>query len=342
MVQHWNVIGRTVQGDSHRIRGVKRQDWIKLRNHEKMVFLAVADGHGGAQYTRSGKGAWIAVNVAYKVLKSFVRQVGKLGASEINALVSVDLPRKIVQEWRERVLLDDLIAHREVVSKKSNNAPGVKNPEDIYQLYGTTLVVVVLTRKFRLYLQLGDGDIMELDKGGNITRHFERHPNHLGNSTTSLCSMNAVNNMFVDYQPSELNSPVMITVSSDGYNNSFETEEDFHQVIHDLTRYFREYGKKFILENLRDWLQITSAEGSGDDITMGILYDKRHILNEVQEIGSRSFGSMKEGEIGRLKKQGRIQKNKHEMIHEQKPGKKTRVKTVVNEMRKRGVDSIRG
>jgi hypothetical protein len=65
--------------------------------------------------------------------------------------------------------------------------------------------------------------------------------------------------------------PALILLATDGYANSFVNEEAFLQVATDIWEIIRDEGLATVTENLEGWLERASQEGSGDDITLGLL-----------------------------------------------------------------------
>ena len=71
--------------------------------------------------------------------------------------------------------------------------------------------------------------------------------------------------------------PSLIMISTDGYSNSYTSDENFEKVLIDLSKIIFENpeglqsGIKNIKDNLESWLQETSKLGSGDDITVGLM-----------------------------------------------------------------------
>jgi serine/threonine protein phosphatase PrpC len=70
----WRIIGESIQGASHKRSGQPNQDAIALSpasGDSLPLILAVSDGHGGAKYFRSDKGASFAVGAAIDTLLLF-------------------------------------------------------------------------------------------------------------------------------------------------------------------------------------------------------------------------------------------------------------------------------
>jgi hypothetical protein len=67
--------------------------------------------------------------------------------------------------------------------------------------------------------------------------------------------------------------PALVLLASDGYANSFSTKDAFLQVGSDLHGYLESRGAAWISERVEDWLTQTSADGSGDDITLVLAWN---------------------------------------------------------------------
>jgi serine/threonine protein phosphatase PrpC len=59
---------------------------------------------------------------------------------------------------------------------------------------------------------------------------------------------------------------------SDGYINSYTSPIEFETVIKDIKQLLFEQGAEKVQAMLPDWLNETSQQGSGDDITIALLY----------------------------------------------------------------------
>ena len=61
-------------------------------------------------------------------------------------------------------------------------------------------------------------------------------------------------------------------LSTDGYANSFADDAGFYQAGTDLLMAIRRLGIRRVTYRLKKWLRSTSELGSGDDITVGLIY----------------------------------------------------------------------
>ena len=186
------------------------------------------------------------------------------------------LPQEIVRRWEEAVaehvkqspLTPDELGTLEQQKGVAARQAVADNPS---LAYGATVLAVLVAETFILYLQLGDGDILIVDKDGQVIRPLERDARLLANQTTSLCSTDAWRDVQVRFQALVDPPPVLILLATDGYANSFVNEAAFLQVGTDILEMIRADGLEAVRESLETWLSEASQAGSGDDITLGIL-----------------------------------------------------------------------
>jgi hypothetical protein len=280
-VCRWQVIGKSVRGASHIRNRRPNQDsicWWPPSGQGPPLMLAVADGHGSQRYLRSHIGSKLAVQAASAVLQELWREHGgSPSLSTVKRVAEERLPQVLVRAWEDRVRAHlvrrpvqrgewqvlDCQAGAEICSQIAENP---------LLVYGTTLVATLLTDRFLLHLQLGDGDILAVAEDGEVSRPpLPGDERLLGNQTTSLCSPNAWREIRQCFQPLASRPPALILLSTDGYANSFAGEEAFRAVGSDLLTMIRTDGLAPVNRQLTDWLKATSTAGSGDDITLGLI-----------------------------------------------------------------------
>ena len=266
----WVTLGATVRGAHHQRMGQPNQDALSLVNQSPWL-LALSDGHGSTRCFRSDRGARFAVTVA----KELVQGIPALDASDLRKLehwVNYQLPKELVRRWRDRVdqdLMDEPIAEED---RLSVGKPGAGKVGD-YLAYGATLILVVATERYIAYLQLGDGDILVVRTNGEVTRPLPGDARLMGNETTSLCMDQAWREIRTGFQVLDQDSPALILAATDGYANAFRDDGGFLQAGSDFLDLLREMGPDAVQANLATWLEESSANGSGDDITLGLLFD---------------------------------------------------------------------
>ena len=258
----WQIIAESVRGHSHIRKNLLNQDAIKYSDSDKHIILAVADGHGGKMYFRSDQGSQYAVMAAVNVLSKL------LGISPLDTI-----PKEIVEYWT------DLVNYHKSIFNFTDDELAKLDPKDTTLLtdnpkmaYGSTLLAVAVTDKEIIYLQLGDGDILTVSPQGEPRRLIPQNENMLGDETNSLCLPSSWEDFQIFIQPIT-EKPALIILSTDGYANSFASEKDFLQVGRDYLEFIKESGIEEVRLNIASWLDETGRLGSGDDITVGLIYN---------------------------------------------------------------------
>ncbi|NJN68167.1 MAG: protein phosphatase 2C domain-containing protein [Chloroflexaceae bacterium] len=285
----WYGVGASVVGASHRRANQPNQDAIRWSPREagpaETLVLALSDGHGGAKYFRSHTGALFAVDVAITILNDLQRtgsnESPEIDLSRVKRLAEEQIPRMLVREWSERVTTHYKgcpLTRQETTPLLEREGPAaeeaVRNAPIL--TYGATIIAVAITPSFILYLQLGDGDILTVSEAGEVSRPIPPDERLFANETTSLCTRHAWREVRFSVQPvqatPEEHLPALILVATDGYSNSFQDEAAFRQVGADVLALVRAEGIETVRSSLEGWLNEASQQGSGDDITVGIIY----------------------------------------------------------------------
>ncbi len=278
----WRIIGETVPGASHIRAGIPNQDAIlQLRESNRFapLILSIADGHGSAKCFRSDRGSRFVVKKAAQIVGEFldVRR-GNFDLAEIENKGNDYLPKELVKKWKKTVeyhLKNNPFTEEELKTlEEKSGTQGRKLVEENPSLaYGTTSLTAAIEENFILYLQLGDGDVLNVSPAGEVTRPLPEDARLFANETTSMCTPNAEKNFrFFVQKISPENQPALVMLSTDGYINSFSEEAGFLKAGSDFLEMLGAEGFDFISENLKTWLEETTATGSGDDTTVGIIY----------------------------------------------------------------------
>lgn len=284
MSTQWGTLKASVRGAAHQRLGLPNQDAVQISqlDHGRAWLLALADGHGSAKSFRSQRGARLAVAVLRKVCGHLF---GLGSPSRIKCWAEEKLPLELVRLWRERV---DLALRRQPftpVELEPLDAVGRLQVEAHPALaYGSTVLGVIVAPGFILYLQLGDGDILIVSAEGEVSRPIPKDTRLIANETTSLCSAKAWNEVQVCFQTLAGAPPSLILAATDGYANAYRDEAGFQQVAKDYWCLLHQKGEVAVAPHLNDWLDETSQQGSGDDISIGIIYRN---LNDLGDFNAR-------------------------------------------------------
>jgi serine/threonine protein phosphatase PrpC len=300
----WKSIGKSVQGATHKRSGLPNQDaigWWPPSGEGTSLILAVADGHGSSKYFRSDQGSKLAVTTALKVLQDFGGNRQQLAGDTdsisehsleliqhgldlsnptvVGRMAEEQLPKLLTRRWLEAVEEHiqnhplEPVELEKLAKSDPKLAATVKSagaPTPV--AYGTTLLTVVITDSFILYLQIGDGDILVVTDNEEVHRPIAADSRLLANETTSLCAKEAWRDFRLKVQPTiDSTPPALILVSTDGYANSFRDDDSFQKVGPDLLQMVYQYGLDEVQNRLGPWLDEASQTGSGDDVTLGVL-----------------------------------------------------------------------
>ncbi len=275
----WLVMLHSVRGASHASKELPNQDYADYwSDHERSLplLLAIADGHGSAKSPRSDVGARLAVETAIACARELLGPEQR-DLSAIKHAWENELPRELERRWKQAVaehlatqpLPPPDIAHSEqqqgkAVSRRVDEAPLVA--------YGATVLLIAIDEAFCACLQLGDGDIVAVDDDGRVAQPMGTDARLLANETTSLCGPQAWQDMRTHFQVITGRPPALLLVATDGYTNAFESAEGFLAVGPDLLDLLADEGEEAVRRALPGWLEEASREGSGDDVTLGIIW----------------------------------------------------------------------
>lgn len=266
------LYGESVKGATHVRNGAPLQDSYRIeRVSDEVSIISVADGHGSEKCPRSKNGSQIAVNVFCKVMKEYWQKYEQQPESLItwlNREGELRFAQNICEEWQRRVRK----SFNDSKSEKPLDENGKTDWKAVYKLYGTTLLGMMITPSYIFAFQLGDGDIQLVDQQG-VSAVVETEK-ILGTETHSLSKMDAWRKAVSVVRRREAvdGLPYMYMLSTDGFANSYLTEEDFAKTCREYFEMIREHGFEEVCSNLGKWLYETSELGCGDDTTVLMAY----------------------------------------------------------------------
>ena len=96
----------------------------------------------------------------------------------------------------------------------------------------------------------------------------------LGTETHSLSKPDAWRKAVASVRRREMESeePYMYILSTDGFANSYTSDEEYQKTCKDYLQMIQEHGAETVQANLKNWLTETSELGCGDDITVVMVY----------------------------------------------------------------------
>jgi serine/threonine protein phosphatase PrpC len=275
----WRVTGASVRGYSHERLRLPNQDAIRWRPDAgagEALLVALSDGHGSAKSFRSAVGSKLAVELAVALISEGNDFPNLPNPSAIKRLAEDQIPRGLVRSWRKAVQThfdqNPFTEEERELLKQRVGETGLNDMDtNPLMVYGATLLLTLVTCEFALHLQIGDGDILVVDGEGNVCKPVPSDNRLMANETTSLCAENAWKDFRLAFSMHLNSPPRLIMLSTDGYSNSFATEEGFLKIGTDIASMISDGKWEDVSKNMRKWLEDASREGSGDDITLGII-----------------------------------------------------------------------
>ena len=166
------VIARCRTGSSHIMRHKPCQDRLcRVQTPDFTLVLAVADGHGSPEYSRSGIGARFAVYAAKKILPS--------DAPDEEVVADI--------KW----LYDHLVARHLSRHPLSDREMALLSAARLHPVaaYGCTLAVAVIdyTRGTTTRYCLGDSGVFCIGADGRFPPSMPEDPACVGSATSSMC-----------------------------------------------------------------------------------------------------------------------------------------------------------
>ena len=258
------ILGRSVQGFSHICSQKPCQDWyetIQINNPGATYdIIAVADGHGSLSCPYSGDGARLAARTFCKLMSEYCSAYDVEGLRRFINEKKLELSKKIVEIWEEKVIEFHTMEGREP-------STGLDDRQNILRQYGTTLLGVLIAPTFVYSFRIGDGNMVYIDS--EVTEELLEGDNILGGETWSMSSAEAWQKSH--YAVRNFGKPVtqnhMYMLTTDGFANSYETDENFYLTCQAYYQIFLEGKSKDVNQNLNFWLDEISEKGSGDDVT---------------------------------------------------------------------------
>lgn len=269
------------QGSEHIKTARPCQDFTKAATNcwKTNAYAIVADGHGGEKYFRSAEGSRFAVSSAAeamnKVLKELLFYIKKKEVSVIDKSLK-NLCSRILLLWQEKVkahFSENLLSEKELKLCKELKINIPLKEEDIFMLYGSTLLSSVYFENYEFWfsIQIGDGKTYILKEDGSAfsPKELENEKAAFG-LTPSLCGKNAIEEFRYIFGFEKISG---ICVMSDGLTDSFDLEKlpDFLISIKNNAIQNSEKTKT----ELNKYLPKLSEKGSGDDISIAGIFVKK-------------------------------------------------------------------
>lgn len=285
---NYKAFAISAQGESHIRRGKECQDASFSVCNDDVSIIVVCDGHGGDDYVRSAFGSVFACETAVENIRFFLENADKEKLKNNTDTVLANLEASIISGWNERLsehyaanpFTDDELA---LLSDRALNR--YLNQNRIESAYGTTLLAAAVTKDFWFAIQIGDGKCVAADADGNFEQPVPWDDKCFLNTTTSMCDSEAIIN-FRHYYSEKL--PAAVFLCSDGIDDSFSGDEKLNGFYKTVLQSFSTSDIDDAVSELREYLPRLSAKGSGDDVSVAVLFD----MDGIAGISGNNNGSV--------------------------------------------------
>ena len=266
------------RGYSHIRRGSACEDASGHADTEGVSIAAVADGHGDSGCFRSAEGAKLAVDIALKDMEIFYNALRENGWEqhllEENGREALlrQLIRSIVGKWTAGVLRqyeENPPTPEELAGagEARGHAPSIPH------IFGTTLLAAMVTERFYLILQQGDGRCIVVHADGRIDQPVPWDERCLMNFTTSLCNADAIESCRY-YVGDMREDPILACyVITDGVEDAFDDQGGVNAFMGEVTGWLAGKGARGLEEYLGEFLPDFSRTGSADDVSVAGIAD---------------------------------------------------------------------
>lgn len=293
------VCART-RGASHVKNETPCEDYGLVACNDCGQVFVLSDGHGDSSCPRSDVGSRLACEIASAELLAFGEQLEGLDArmlqddpghvtlildADRQASVVRQLVNSILGKWssavgrdvRERPLKDEELAG---CSERYRSL--YQKGERLEHIYGATLIAGLMTDKYLLLLQQGDGRCDVFDATGAVSQPIPWDARCTANVTTSLCDEDAVRSTRYCVIDRSKTDVAAVLAGSDGVEDAFFSMDQTHSFYRDLLIRAADTSVDELQEYLTAFLPEFSEKGTGgygsqDDVTVCGMIDMEKV-----------------------------------------------------------------
>lgn len=302
----YELICASTQGADHIKHGIPCEDFGQIFESENCKIFAVADGHGDTNCPRSQYGSKTACEITISEMVKFCSDIAEnewesriLAADKELEPLARQLMTSIFAKWVKSVN-EDLEANPLTEEERAGCEKYIERydkGERLEHIYGTTLIAGLMTEKYLLLLQQGDGRCVVFNKDGTVSQPIPWDDKCFANVTTSLCDEDAIQRFRYCAINLEENPVIACLAGSDGVEDSYLSMDLMHSYYRDLLVYASENGVDALNAYLNDTLPDFSKQGSGDDVTICGIVDREKVSEFVDSFKRDNEIVQKESEI---------------------------------------------
>lgn len=277
-------INLSVIGNSHTKASKVCEDFSLSFTSDKIGIAIACDGHGSEKHFRSSTGSKIAAEVSFNAIFELMKHEDNFSKNKKEILIQLE--KSIIYAWNIAVNEDyrnNPFIEEELSNLNKRDREYVESDFEI--AYGSTLIAVAFTNKYCFGIQIGDGDCVLINHMGEITNPMPWDERLQFNITTSLCDKAALSNFRHFWIDAPINA---IMVTTDGVRNSFSNEKYYHDFFLTLLGSLTDTSFDEAKIELMEFLQRLTIDGSGDDVSVSVVYDKAKLTKLFRQTEKES------------------------------------------------------
>lgn len=296
----------SVKGQSHEERGIACQDFSNYQAYDNYAIAIVADGHGSKKHFRSDVGSRLAVKATLRTVRSFYRDPEEFetcfAADPRRVILKIE--KQIILRWNREVakhFIQNPVTAEEKVPFTEEQFAAIRTES----IYGTTLVAVIVGRKFTFGIQIGDGSLVVIAEDAQAEMPIADDESCPANLTASISNSNAID-MFNSFYT--FDTPLAVFASTDGLYTSFRSSEDFldyHTIIASHLIQLQDFDK-IVLRNLAK----RTHYGTQDDISLACAFLHESIEAKTPLLREQVERNKARAETRKAEQQARLAKQK--------------------------------
>lgn len=266
----------TTRGYSHILKNTCCEDASCSFDDGDIHVAVVSDGHGDPACFRSQTGSRLAAEIASGKLQSFARNIREQGWEELlfdkihQERLLRQLIRSIIGNWNLKVaeqLEAEPIKEEELAASRSYEQ-AYREGRELAHIFGCTLIAVLITDRYLLALQQGDGRCIVIHGDGTADQPVPWDSRCVGNICTSLCHEDAISSCRYYVADLKRDPVVACFVVSDGIEDSMDSQEDVNAFTCNVASILMQEGPEKLQEQLENYLPRMSEAGSADDMSI--------------------------------------------------------------------------
>lgn len=261
---NFEIFYESITGYKNKAKNKESQDFFKYKKLDKGIICSIGDGHGINRCMYSQKGSELACSAFMNVIEDLYENIKndseEIQVNRVKSMIeNKSIQRKIQDTWRDYVK-NHFIKH----------IPNVYNID--YILYGTTLIGVLITNKIKLYMQIGDGNILEVSKDIEIIEYNKK--NKVRGILNSMYLDDAYLYIDIKFDTLENEDLKSVVLFSDGFTNSFRNFDNLSDSISKTVEVYKKsvFSRYNLKKQYKNYLEYLTLNKSKDDITIAFIF----------------------------------------------------------------------